>query len=190
MKKTHLFAITFIALLFVSCSNGGKNPATEDSTESKAYKELAFGMSVEKIKEMGYIKTDRSESKSDQGFDMYPSEIKDMAGVNFDYNYLCFSENQLVQVLLVKTTMKKDEALEVWDTIYNSTKIKYGEPIKETLSNDKKAQWNIRNKTIFCTYEKIYFSDYYSNAVKIMNQKLMDDIAKSKLEKYKENTDI
>ena len=86
---------------------------------------------------MGYIKTDGPARKSDQGFDMYLSEIKDMAGINFDRNYLVFSENKLVQVLLVKTTKNINEALDAWDTTYNTTKVKYGETTKEKLSNDK-----------------------------------------------------
>ena len=93
MKKLYILSFALVAIVFISCTNSTKNPLTGDSTENKAYKELKFGMTAEKVKEMGYTKMDKPEKMDDQGFEMYSSEIKDMAGVNFDNNILYFSEN-------------------------------------------------------------------------------------------------
>lgn len=192
MKKTIIGVIVAMITITTGCTNGA-NKAGADNTDKKAYKELTFGMPVEEVKAKGYIEADKPTNKNDAGYDMYPSKIKDMSGVDFESNTLYFCENQLVQVRLIRYSKKKDEALETWETIYNTVKATYGNPKKEEIDSNKAAEWRIGDKRITCRMKKeinLFSDDSYINTVNIIDDKLIESLEKSKLEKFEKTNDI
>lgn len=93
MKKSLFLLLSAILMLCASCDTG----------DATAYKDLVFGMTLEKVQAKGYCSGDKS--ISEEGLDSYRCVYSDFASVTYEKCELIFQDNKLAKVHFYNSTI-------------------------------------------------------------------------------------
>ena len=114
MKKSLFLILSAILLLCTSC----------DTSDSTAYKDLVFGMTLEEVQEKGYCSGEKS--ISEEGFDSYRCIYSDFAGIKYEKCELIFQDNKLVKVHFYNSTFDALYQKEISSKINDYLTSKFG----------------------------------------------------------------
>lgn len=148
MKKAlYLVIIVVFAAILSSCNSG----------DATAYRDLIFGMSLEEVKDKGFIASDEK-TISEEGMDTYQCKYSDYAGVHYDKAELSFRGDKLAKVLFVKSTKSADEQQATSKKVNDFLTSKYGQA-KET---GKYYGWK-DSKHVFLQYVHVEIGEDFTS---------------------------
>ena len=157
MKKSLFLILSAILLLCTSC----------DTSDSTAYKDLVFGMTLEEVQEKGYCSGEKS--ISEEGFDSYRCVYSDFAGITYEKCELIFQDNKLAKVHFYNSTSDPLYQKNISKKIYDYLTSKLG-PAK---SVNKCEGWKDEKRTyiwyvhiddatfLYINELSIFGNDYY-----------------------------